>query len=137
MISTAWKSSFCLAMLGFRTTNNEDFLFRLLISTGSLLGSNSEVSLHRLDMSAMECLGNSTLQMKMNFKCARVFPQQSQSLGKVSAEVEIFNWVLNLILFFHLLAYPQIILSLSALYILKEILQSLSVQTLRVLAMNY
>jgi len=72
----------------------------------------------------------------MNYKCARVFPEQSRSLGKISSEVQIFNQVLNLIIFSPL-AYPQIILSPSALYILKENQQSVGVRTLRILAMNY
>lgn len=65
----------------------------MLTSTGSLLGSNSEVSLHRLDVSAMECLGNCILQVKMSFKCASVFPKQS--LEKTPAEGEMFNQVLD------------------------------------------
>lgn len=45
----------------------------------------------------MEYLGNCILQMKMGFRCAGVFPKQS--LEKKSAEVEIFNQVLDLIFF--------------------------------------
>lgn len=103
-----------------------------------MLGSSSEVRLHRLDMTAMECLGNYTFEKKMSFKCARVLAKQSQCLGKISAEVEIFIQALNLIFFFSpsLIAYPQMILSPSALYILKENQWSESRHTLRILTMN-
>lgn len=77
-------------------------------------------------MSAKECLGNCVLQVKINFKCAGVFPKQS--LEKLSAKVEIFNQVLDLIFFLSVSLSKNNLQSI----ILKEKQQNGSVHPLRI-----